>query len=117
MRKTWAKIKNETMTKEEQREAHELAMRDLAEMELAELRDALEISQQTLAKKLQVTQAAISRLERRPNVLLESIAGYVKALGGTMEIHVVLPGRRVKLTHVLENGRKRARRAPKKKAS
>jgi DNA-binding transcriptional regulator YiaG len=100
MRRTWAQIKNETMTKAEQRQAHLLATRDLADMELSELREALQVSQGDLAKKLKVTQAAISRLERRPNLLVESIANYVEALGGRLELHAVLPNRTVKLTHV-----------------
>jgi hypothetical protein len=54
-----------------------------------------------LAKKLKVTQVAISRLERRPNVLVESIANYVEALGGKLELYAVLPNRTVKLTHLL----------------
>ena len=101
MAKTWTQIKNETMTKNEQRQAHRLAMRDLAEMELAELREALQVSQEELARKLKVTQAAISRLERRPNLLLESIANYIEALGGRLELHAVLPDRTVRLTHLL----------------
>ena len=78
-----------------------LAVRDLAEMELVELREALQVSQEMLAKKLKVTQVAISRLERRPNVLVESIANYVEALGGKLELYAVLPNRTVKLTHLL----------------
>ena len=101
MRRTWTQIKNETMTEDERRQAHRLAVRDLAEMELAELREALQVSQEMLAKKLKVTQVAISRLERRPNVLLESIANYVQALGGKLELYAVLPNRTVKLTHLL----------------
>ena len=101
MRKTWAQIKNETMTKDEQEQARRLAMRDLAEMELAELRETLQVSQEELAKKLKVTQAAISRLERRPNLLLESIANYIEALGGRLELHAVLPRKTVRLTHLL----------------
>ncbi len=109
MRRTWTQIKNETMTKDEQRLAHRLAMRDLAEMELAELRETLQVSQEELAKKLKVTQAAISRLERRPNLLLESIANYIEALGGRLELHAVLPNRTVRLTHLLAaTERKRA---------
>jgi hypothetical protein len=54
-----------------------------------------------LAKKLKVTQVAISRLERRSNVLLESISNYVAALGGRLELYAVLPNRTVKLTHLL----------------
>ncbi|HMD84797.1 MAG TPA: helix-turn-helix domain-containing protein [Terriglobia bacterium] len=103
MRRTWTQIKNETMTKGEQRQAHMLATRALADMELSELREALEVSQGELAKKLRVTQAAISRLERRPNLLVESIANYVEALGGRLELHAVLPNRTVKLTHLFAN--------------
>ncbi len=101
MRKTWTQIKKETMTRDEQQQARKLAARDLAEMELAELREALQLSQETLAQRLKVTQVAISRLERRPNVFLESIANYVEALGGRLELYAVLPNKTVKLTHVL----------------
>jgi transcriptional regulator with XRE-family HTH domain len=92
-------------------------MRDLAEMELADLRETLRISQDELAKKLKVTQAAISRLERRPNVLLESVAKYVEALGGRLELYAVLPNRSVKLTYVLEAPGKKVIGALRKKAS
>lgn len=106
------------MTKGEQRQAHELAMRDLAQIELADLREALQVSQEELAKKLKVTQAAISRLERRPNVLLQSVANYIAALGGRLELHAVLPHRTVKLTHVMEaGGREKPRPVLRKKAS
>jgi transcriptional regulator with XRE-family HTH domain len=101
MRKTWTQIKNETMTKDEQRQAQRQARRDSAEMELAQLRETLQVSQEELAAKLKVTQAAISRLERRPNLLLESISNYVEALGGRLELHAVLPDRTVRLTHLL----------------
>jgi transcriptional regulator with XRE-family HTH domain len=100
MRKTWAEIKNETMSKAEQRHAAELARRELARMELAELREALQVSQEELADRLKVTQAAISRLERRPNLLLESLVNYIRALGGRLELHAVLPNGTVKLTHL-----------------
>ena len=98
MRKTWTQIKNETMTKKEQRQAHMLALRDLMEMELAELRETLQVSQEELVKKLKVTQTAISRLEHRPNVLLESISNYIQALGGRLELHAVLGNKTVRLT-------------------
>jgi transcriptional regulator with XRE-family HTH domain len=101
MRKTWTQIKNATMTKDEQRQAQRQARRDSAEMELAQLRETLQVSQEELAAKLKVTQAAISRLERRPNLLLESISNYVEALGGRLELHAVLPDRTVRLTHLL----------------
>jgi predicted transcriptional regulator len=67
-------------------------------MDLAESRETLQVSQEELAKKLKVTQAAIPRLERRLNLLLESIANYIEAFGGRLELHAVLPNRTVRLT-------------------
>jgi transcriptional regulator with XRE-family HTH domain len=115
VRKTWTQIKNETMTKEEQRTAGLLALQDLAEMELADLREALQITQEDLANKLRVTQVAVSRLERRPNVLIETLSNYVEGLGGQLELRAILPNRTIRLTHLLATTeRKKIARATKK---
>jgi hypothetical protein len=37
--------------------------------------------------------------------VLESVANYVKALGGKLELYAVLPNRTVKLTHLLSTSR------------
>jgi transcriptional regulator with XRE-family HTH domain len=79
----------------------------LAEMELAELREALAIRQADLAQKLKTTQAAVSRLERRGNITLASLKGYVEALGGRLELSAVLPSRTVKIAHVFEESTNR----------
>lgn len=98
---SWAKIKDEAMSKRDQRRGHELAMAESAKMELAELREALKVRQTELAKKLKITQVGVSRLERRPNVLLRSISNYVEALGGELELRVIFPNRTIRLTHLL----------------
>lgn len=110
MRQTWTQIKNETMTKDEQRAARMLALRDLAQMELVELREALRVTQKDLAKKLKVTQVSVSRLERRPNVLVETLSNYIQGLGGHLELHAVLPNRTIKLTHLLASTERRTAR-------
>jgi DNA-binding transcriptional regulator YiaG len=74
----------------------------LAEMELADLREALEIRQTDLAQKLKTTQAAVSRLERRGNVTVASLKGYIEALGGRLELSAVLPGHTVKIAHAFK---------------
>ena len=98
MRTSWRDIKNQTMTKAQQARAHTLAMRDLREMELRDLREALQITQVELAKKLKTTQAAVSRLEKRPGMLVNTLRDYVEALGGKIEVRAVLPDRTVSLT-------------------
>jgi transcriptional regulator with XRE-family HTH domain len=73
----------------------------LAEMEMAELRDALKIRQVELAGKLHTTQAAISRLEKAPqHTKISTLQKYVEGLGGQIEIRAVFTDRIVKLTHL-----------------
>jgi DNA-binding XRE family transcriptional regulator len=55
MRQTWKELKNRTMTTTEQGRAHKMAERNLAEIEIGELRAALEMTQADLAGKLKVT--------------------------------------------------------------
>jgi DNA-binding XRE family transcriptional regulator len=101
MRRTWNEVKDRTMSKESQKRAHALAMKDVAEIELHELRKALAVRQQELAKKMQTTQAAISRLEKQPKVsLMSTVASYVEALGGRLEVTAVFPERTVKLSNL-----------------
>ena len=107
MHRKFQDLVSKTMSADAQRRADELARKQLLEMELAELREALEIRQEDLAEKLKVTQATISRLERRPNVLLGSLANYIEGLGGRLELRAVLPDRTVKLTHIFPRAKRK----------
>jgi hypothetical protein len=111
MRKSWTQFKNEIFSKDQQRRIHELAMKDLAKMELAELREALQVRQTELAKKMKTTQVAVSRLERRPNLMLSSISNYIEALGGTLELRAVLPNRTIRLSGLLATTGNRKKRS------
>ena len=74
-----------------------------AEMALAELREALDLTQAELAASLNVSQEAVSRLERRPDMLISTLRHVVEALGGKLEIRAVLPGASVELTKLGES--------------
>ena len=51
-----------------------------------------------VAKKLDVAQENVSRLEGREDPKLSTVAAYVKALGGTLEVQAVFPdGSKVRL--------------------
>lgn len=63
----------------------------LAELRLREVRTAFDVTQEELAARLGVDQANISRLERRRDMRLSTLAGYVQALGGQLEIRAVFP--------------------------
>lgn len=67
------------------------------EMALRELRTALELSQEQLAEILKVDQGAISRLERKTDMMLHTLRRFVEAMGGTLELHARFPEGDVKI--------------------
>jgi predicted transcriptional regulator len=56
------------------------------EMTLQELREALHIQQGELGAMLGIKQAAVSRMERRNDILLSSLRKAVEAMGGELII-------------------------------
>lgn len=69
------------------------------EMDLAELRKALALTQSTLAEALGVQQAEISKIEQRTDVFVSTLRRFVEAMGGTLEINAVFPDRSVTITN------------------
>jgi predicted transcriptional regulator len=63
----------------------------LEEATLRHLREKLGLSQSELAARMDVQQPAISKLERRQNLELNTLRSVVNALGGTIEIIVRVP--------------------------
>jgi transcriptional regulator with XRE-family HTH domain len=67
------------------------AERMLSEMALDELREALKLTQESLAQSLHVNQAAISKVERRSDMLISTLRKIIQAMGGELEIRAILP--------------------------
>ena len=63
----------------------------LEELTLRHLREKLGLSQAELAERLEVQQPAVSKLERRQNLELNTLRSVVNALGGTIEIIIRVP--------------------------
>jgi DNA-binding XRE family transcriptional regulator len=72
-------------------EGHKRAM-------LAELRQSLDLTQTQLAETLGISQRGISHIETEPNPRLATIDGYVRALGGRLELRAVFEDRTVELS-------------------
>ena len=85
------------MSPEARAEARRLADKDLAEAPLQELRTARHLTQQQLAKTLDMTQAAVSQLEQRTDIYLSTLENFVEAMGGRLEMYAVFPDGKVKL--------------------
>jgi transcriptional regulator with XRE-family HTH domain len=69
----------------------ESARQKISAIRLQQAREALGITQGELAERMHMTQPALSRFERRPNITMAILQRYVEALGGTLEVNVVLP--------------------------
>lgn len=59
---------------------------------LAELRRAFQLSQQSLAELLDMSQSELSRIERRSDLLLSTLKRFVEATGGRLQLLATYPG-------------------------
>lgn len=64
------------------------------EMSLRDLRKAMNRTQVEIAKILNVGQVTVSRYEQRSDMLLSTLQGYVRAMGGQLELTVTFPRRK-----------------------
>ena len=80
---------------QEQRDTIERRAQDLIRrVSLRELRKSLGISQKQLATALKVSQAAVSKQERRQGIQVGTLCEVIEAMGGTVEITALFPGDR-----------------------
>jgi transcriptional regulator with XRE-family HTH domain len=85
MAKKWTSLYG-NIPAERRARIEEQVAKDLAEMPLAEVRRARELTQQQIARGLQVNQAWVSKLERQTDMYVSTLRSYVEAMGGQLEI-------------------------------
>lgn len=95
--KTWQEIKNKDFSEEEIKQLDALVNYELVKMTLQEIRKNLGLTQEELARTLELSQPELSRFERSNNPLLATLRRYIEALGGELEIQVVLGNKRITL--------------------
>ncbi|MDR3554158.1 MAG: XRE family transcriptional regulator [Syntrophobacteraceae bacterium] len=64
------------------------------EMTLRDLRKAHELTQETLAETLGISQDGVSRIEKRSDFLLSTLRSYVGAMGGKLRLIAEFPDRK-----------------------
>ncbi len=73
------------------------------EMSLHELRKARELTQTKIAGELHMGQGDVSKLERRTDMYVSTLASYLQAIGADLEIRAVFPdGRAVRIKQFSE---------------
>ena len=82
----WENLKRKHLTAAQIAEAEGAAERDALEMDLRALRKAANLTQAEMAPLIAMTQSELSRLERRDDVHVSTLARYVRALGGKLKI-------------------------------
>lgn len=70
----------------------------LAEMPLHELRQAMDLTQKTMAELLDTSQSEISKIEHRTDMFVSTLRHYIEAMGGALEIRAVFPDGMVRVT-------------------
>jgi transcriptional regulator with XRE-family HTH domain len=58
-----------------------------------ELRRARRLTQVEVAKNLRMTQDAVSRLEKRTDILISTLSRYIEAMGGKLSLVAKFPDR------------------------
>ena len=58
---------------------------------LQELRKARELTQVEIAKALNIRQASVAQMEKRSDLLISTLRGYIEGMGGTLKLVVEFP--------------------------
>ena len=60
---------------------------------LQELRKARELTQVEIARALNIRQASVAQMEKRSDLLISTLRGYIEGMGGTLKLVVEFPDR------------------------
>lgn len=72
------------------------------ELTLAELRRALEFTQQQIAASLDTNQSGVSRIEHQTDLFISTLRSYIEAMGGHLELRAVFPDGQVTIRTIEE---------------
>lgn len=78
------------------------ALRLRKEMDLADVRRALRLSQEEIAQTLHVGQAAVAKIEKRTDMYVSTLRRFIEAMGGELEIVARFPGNAVRIRNFAE---------------
>jgi transcriptional regulator with XRE-family HTH domain len=101
MARKFSDLRDQMSRERRERNADQAAV-ILAAMSLAELRGAMELTQEELAERLSVAQSNVSRLERRHDMLISTLREVVEALGGELHLSAVFADGAVELVQFEE---------------
>lgn len=108
----WREIRKQLSPEREARIAQRITD-EVERLSLTQLRTARELTQENLAKILNVNQGAVSKLEKRTDMYLSTLRSYLQAMGADLQIKAVFKDQEVVINQfedIEERDRHRARR-------
>ncbi len=75
------------------------------ELTLAELRRALDFTQQQIAASLDTNQSGVSRIEHQTDLFISTLRSYIEAMGGKLELRAIFPDGEVSIRTIEEIAR------------
>ena len=96
----WEDVKRRKLSPERLEHVRQRVEQETLEMNLKALRDHLGVTQEELAAKIGMSQAELSRSERREDHLLSTLRRYVEALGGRLDVRAVFGDKQIELRGV-----------------
>jgi len=88
--KRWNELNHKSSPEVRERIKRE-ALEEYDRLGFAAVRKAREQTQVELAEKLGINQASVSAIENNSDLLLSTLAKYVRALGGELQLQAVFP--------------------------
>ena len=88
----------EAMPAERRRRIEKRFQESMAAMPLDQLRKAQQMTQLQIAQILGVNQGEVSKIEHRSDICISTLADYIEAMGGRLEIRAVFKDREVRIT-------------------
>ena len=85
------------MTPEAREAAETLAVQLEGGMDLAELRQALKLSQAELGATLGINQGSVAKIEKRADLYVSTLRRFIEAMGGELEIVARFPDHTVRI--------------------
>lgn len=86
------------MSPESRERARQKAVELRKEMDLAELRNAMRLSQEELARALKIGQASVAKMERRTDMYVSTLRRVIEAMGGELDIVARFPDHCISIT-------------------
>lgn len=90
------------MTPKAQAKAEAEALRLDEEMDLAEVRRALKLSQEEIGQTFQIGQGSVAKIEKRADMYVSTLRRFIEAMGGELEIVARFPDHAVKIKNFAE---------------